>query len=1501
MNALKRNIARFAAIGTAAALVTILPTTAAFAGTSDCKAPSPIGEQRTVTTSTFTYTPSTVYVGDPVTSVALRSTSAIPAAQGDLAMQFYSAKSVIGSSTVNVYVGGVAKPTTLTIEPANMTNGQDTVLHANGTFSVTPTTTPGVIPLKTGTDVYVANTTFQKGTNGGGGEALAVVATCTPRGEDPFGGITVKSRSATMLNTIGGPVTAGSTRQVPVSVTVVGGAVAGKARLIVDGVERSLKTVTAGATTLTLDDLTQGSHTVRAEFVPNDATLYEGSRSTIQTINVLPPAVDTTTTLTLNKSTIGSSEALVATAKVTAPSGSPQGTVDFLIDGVVSTTKPYGAGDTQVAGTFTGLSTGIHDVQARFNPTSPISFTASESGVVPVVVRAPSTPTTTVVTLPKNPASSTDLISPTATVSSSNGPPAGTVQFFVDGSSVGPATTVGSDGKATRTLGKITTPGEHLVTAEFSPANVSQFENSVSAPVSLTITAPGTPTTTTMTLSSTSGTSADPITATVNVGANSGSPVGSVKISVDGNDVANSPVANGTATIALPALDAGTHTVRATFAPTSANDFQASASAIESVTITSVTSTTALSLTPETASAGSDIAAVATVSTSAGNPAGVVEFFVDATLVAQGAVGGAGKTTVNLPPLSEGAYEVTARFVPVKPNQQTGSTSNAVSLTLTQPVQANPTTTVATLSESTVTVADEVTVSVDVTASGATPSGTVAVTINGQTLTEALTGGHADVVVPPLPIGDYEVVAKFTATNAAIFESSDSASLPLQVVRAAVTTFTSLSLTPSTAVEGESVTATASVSSSRGSAVGDVVFTVDGGADQSVAVSDRTASLVLGTLGAGEHTIRARFVPSNRLNYTASSALARSVTVASTPTTATATGLTLAPSTIDAGDSAVITVTVNSASGTPTGTVEVLFDGELLTAALTNGVAQLTSPAYLPVGSVAVSAKYLPAGASGFAPSQSTTRTLTINQAPEGGTVTSTALTLSPSEPTVGDDVVAVASVAWIGGQPAGTVSFSIDGVPHGSPVTVTDGVARLALPALSARGYLIGADFVPADPALQSGSSTFAPVTVAAKAAIDTMTVLSLADDTITENGSTTATARVTAASGTQAPVGSVIFTIDGDDEAPVVLTAGVADLLIDGLDVGSREVLARFAPDTNAFRTSTSRPEVLTVTDDAPQVVAAATTTSLSLGAATATPTDLVSATVRVTAVTGTDIPVGQARLKVGQVVYRAPLVNGKATFSLPPLGLGAHAVEAGFEPAAGGFMASTATAQTITITAPVAPAQQPVADQPAAPAPAAKTTATTTTLVGVALVPLGSQMSLTATVSGGTPNGQVRFSTGGALVTVPVVNGRATGSLKAIAMGSSSATATFIPADATHSPSWATATYTVGRATTAAGMSGKYSKKKWAIDVVASLSVVGDMARTTGKVKFVVKADGRKILGTTTPIPATGVVKRNFNKLPKAKTYTVTVTYRGSATTTPVTATTTIKGPGKKKSKK
>ncbi len=1172
MKNLQRNLARLAAAGTASALLVVLPASMAQAGTAACVGKANVGgteiTQNTTTNSTLTHDlPATVDVGSPARSVNVVSNSSIDKEASGTAWSI-GGRSVKGSTEASVVIGAdpTRIPLPLDIPGVNMTEGQATYLKAFGSFRFTPPSTPQKVVFKTPDNNFNAVTKFFDGPLGTGNLKIDVQAVCDPAGEDTIGTpVFVMARSTTTMAAIEGPLTANSSNQVPVSVTVTGGTVSGKARLVVDGVERPLKTLVNGKAQLTLDNLAEGSHQVRADFVPNDRTLYHDSVSPVQSINVGPPAVITTTILSLAKKTVSSNEPVVATATITAATGSPAGTVTFSADGVDVATRPVAAGATSAQVSLTGLAPGARDIQATFVPAAPLQYASSVSEIATVVVRTPSTPTTTTVSVDKNPATTSDVVTAVATVTAASGTVSGTVQFFVDGTTVGGATPV-SAGAARRTLGRLSTPGAREITAEFTPTNPSDFETSSGA-TTVTVTAPGTPTSTAMVLSATSGTSADTLVASVTVTGNGATPVGSVGILVDGAHVASGPVnGSGVATVTLPSLDAGTRSVRAVFVPTRPLVDQASQSAPQQVTIASVTSTTTLTVDPDHASAGRDITATAQVSTSAGTPRGTVNFFVDGVVRASAVIDLDGTARVTLPPLDQGFYQIVATFVPAKPGQQVGSTSAPRTLTLTQPVEAALTTTSATLEESTITVDDRGQVAVEVEAAGATPRGRIDILISGETVSTTLVEGRAAVSLPLLPTGEHTFVATFVPANAQIFKASRASSLTISVVRSAAITTTRLSLSPTTAAAGENVTATASVSTSRGTPLGSVAFSVDGGKETLVALSGLTSFYELTGLGAGGHTISARFVPTNRLNFAASAAGDRTLTVLSTAKVGTATGLAMAPSMVHENEVAQATVTVTAAQGVATGTVEVtMTDGagfdEVVTATLANGAVTLTLPTYQS-GDFDVRARYLPAGGTQYGSSRSGVRVLRVTPPPVNALQTRTDVSLSPAVVTAGGSAKARASVLWAGGEPRGTVSFFANGVVVGPPVAVVGGTASATLPSSIAGSFSITAAFTPLDPAVMAPSTAQDPAVfrVNRPAVVRTLTVLKLSPATMADGEVSTATAKVTADTGD--PDGRVIFSVDGI-ETDVPLTGGGAVLPLTNYGVGGLSRHGQFRPD--------------------------------------------------------------------------------------------------------------------------------------------------------------------------------------------------------------------------------------------------------------------------------------------------------------------------------------------------
>lgn len=98
--------------------------------------------------------------------------------------------------------------------------------------------------------------------------------------------------------------------------------------------------------------------------------------------------VASTTTLALDRPTSEFGEPVVATATVTAPGTTPQGSVTFLVDGAATTVKtdPRGVASLVLKDTRVGS----HTISATFVPADPVQVTGSSSGPQDLaVVKAP--------------------------------------------------------------------------------------------------------------------------------------------------------------------------------------------------------------------------------------------------------------------------------------------------------------------------------------------------------------------------------------------------------------------------------------------------------------------------------------------------------------------------------------------------------------------------------------------------------------------------------------------------------------------------------------------------------------------------------------------------------------------------------------------------------------------------------------------------------------------------------------------------------------------------------------------------------------------------------------------------------------------------------------------------------------------------------------------------------------------------------------------------------
>jgi hypothetical protein len=295
--------------------------------------------------------------------------------------------------------------------------------------------------------------------------------------------------------------------------------------------------------------------------------------------------------------------------------------------------------------------------------------------------------------------------------------------------------------------------------------------------------------------------------------------------------------------------------------------------AVGSQTPAKATSQTAVSSSanPSTVGQPMTFTAVVTAPGYQGTPTGTVTFSIDGQAqspVPLSIVGGVDEAQFVTTTLSVGQHSVTATYsgdANVSPSNGSLPAETVTARSLQQ------TTTTLTSSLNPSSVAQPVTLTAVVTASGyqGTPTGTVTFSIDGQQQSPvplSVVGGvdEAQFVTSSLSVGQHSVTAAYSG-DANVTPSSGS--LPTETVSAAslaptTTTLTS-SLNPSTLGQPVTFTAFVSAQGSSGMPTGQVIFTIDGHAESPVAlhqVGGRDhASFSIGALKAGTHTITASY------------------------------------------------------------------------------------------------------------------------------------------------------------------------------------------------------------------------------------------------------------------------------------------------------------------------------------------------------------------------------------------------------------------------------------------------------------------------------------------------------------------------------------------------------------------------------------------------------------------------------------------------------------------
>jgi hypothetical protein len=331
---------------------------------------------------------------------------------------------------------------------------------------------------------------------------------------------------------------------------------------------------------------------------------------------------------------------------------------------------------------------------------------------------------------------------------------------------------------------------------------------------------------------------------------------------------------------------------------------------------------TALAADASSAVFGQPVTLTATVTSSAGTPAGTVTFRDGGTVLGGVAVDPNGRASLVVA-LGVGSHSLTASFAGLAPF--TASTSAA----LAETVGPAATTTALAVDELAGPAVVQLTATVTAVAPGAgTPTGTVTFRDGSRVLgTGTLDqNGQAFLLLESgLAPGTNSLTASYGGDGN--FKTSTSAAT-LVTVTAPAATATALSTSTRSAVFGQPVTLTATVTSSAGTPAGVVTFFENGNVLGSAALNGAGQATFTVSPGPGSHSLTASF--------TATSAFAASTSAAVTVTVkraATTTNLGAAAASVIRGQSVVFTATVAAVApgaGVPTGTVTFLDGNTVL-------------------------------------------------------------------------------------------------------------------------------------------------------------------------------------------------------------------------------------------------------------------------------------------------------------------------------------------------------------------------------------------------------------------------------------------------------------------------------------------------------------------------------------------------------------------------------------------
>jgi Bacterial Ig-like domain (group 3)/FG-GAP-like repeat len=560
---------------------------------------------------------------------------------------------------------------------------------------------------------------------------------------------------------------------------------------------------------------------------------------------------------------------------------------------------------------------------------------------------------------------------------------------------------------------------------------------------------------------------------------------------------------------------------------------------------------TALTSSQNPANYGQSVTFTATVSAASGTPTGTVIFYDGSTSLGSVTLAG-GSASFITSKLTAGSHPIIAKY------QGTNMYVASASPVLTQVVNGVSTSTTLVSSLNPSNYGQEVTVTASVGSSSGTPTGTV-IFYDGSTALGSVTlaKGSASFSTSSLGAGSHSMTAAYQGTTK--FAASTSAVLSQIVNGTATSTALTSSLNPS--VNGQSVTFTATVSSSSGTPTGTVIFYDGSTALASPVLSGGSASFSTSSLATGTHEITAAYQGSGIFESSTSPVLEQVVDKLVRFKSHVIVRSSGNP--VFVGQPVTFIAYVSSKQGSiPDGDQVEFKDGfsvELGIGLTQGGAASITTT--LPYGQHAhvIHVYYL--GDPLFAPS-STDMIETVNK-----DTTTTVVSASPNPAAYGQPITITATVtSTFPGTPTGSVRLSGLG-----EVPLVNGVATLTK-ALKAGTHAITGAYKGDDVFAESTSAVFDEVVN--PAATTTALVSSL--NPSSSGQTVTFTATVTSSTGVD-PFGNVTFTAGTTTLGTVAVKNTQASISTATLPVGSTTITATYSGAAGFIASSSSLTQVV------------------------------------------------------------------------------------------------------------------------------------------------------------------------------------------------------------------------------------------------------------------------------------------------------------------------------------